>query len=411
MIWTDIRKEDRMAEVIWTVEGRRFRNAEEYQAALRDKELIDSITDNLKLDNPKDVETLYHKLKEGHYTFESIVGRQFDDNVYELYQRIKREEEQVKEEKAARKEKRKQQIQKLEKLVTSSHKRQQSGSKTKLEDFDKNMQEQIIEILKKKERKRRILVAVCIFLCIISFGYLGAYYQVSAKSAREFEELSALKEAGARGANSSSKKVEIHLTDKDTALPDILPEYEIIHQKNQKLIGWVKIDDTIIDYPVMQTVNNEYYLDHNFNQEEDKNGCIFLDYQCDVVKGCDNMILYGHHMKSGKMFGTLNKYSEEAYYEEHPVIQFDTIYEKGKYQVMYVFRSKVYSEEDVTFKYYQFINAASEMEFNSYLNEMAELSLYDTGVTASYGDKLLTLSTCDYQEKKGRFVVVAKKIG
>lgn len=404
------RKEDRMAEVIWTVEGRRFRNAEEYEAALRDKELIDSITGSLKLDNPKDVETLYYKLKEGHYTFESIVGRQFDDNVYELYQRIKRQKEQAKEEKAARKEKRRQQIQKLETMVTPSRKQQKSENKKKLEDFDKDMQEQIIEILKKKERKRRILMAVCLFLCIISFGYLGAYYQVSAKSAREFEELSALKEAGARGANSGNKKVEIHLTDKDMSVPDILPEYEKIHQKNQKLIGWVKIDDTIIDYPVMQTVNNEYYLNHNFNQEEDRNGCIFMDYQCDVVKGCDNIILYGHHMKSGKMFGTLNKYSEEAYYEEHPIIQFDTIYEKGKYQVMYVFRSKVYSEEDVTFKYYQFINAASEMEFNSYLNEMAELSLYDTGITASYGDKLLTLSTCDYQEKKGRFVVVAKKI-
>lgn len=400
-----------MAEVKWTVEGRRFRNAEEYQAALRDKELIDSITGSLTLDNPKDIEILYQKLKEGHYTFESIVGRQFDDNIYELYQRIRQEEKQAEEMKAARKQKRKQQIQKLENIITLSKKSQKLENKTKLEDFDKNMQEQIIEILRKKEKKRKILVAVCLFLCIVSFGYLGAYYQVSAKSAREFEELSALKKAGAWGINSGNKKVEVHLTDKDTSVPDILPEYEKIHQKNQKLIGWVKIDDTIIDYPVMQTVNNEYYLDHNFNQEEDRNGCIFMDYQCDVIKGCDNMILYGHHMKSGKMFGTLNKYSEKAYYEEHPMIQFDTIYEKGKYQVMYVFRSKVYSEEDVTFKYYQFINAASEMEFNSYLNEMAALSLYDTEVTASYGDKLLTLSTCDYQEKKGRFVVVAKKIG
>ncbi len=400
-----------MAEVKWTVEGRRFRNAEEYQAALRDKELIDSITGSLTLDNPKDIEILYQKLKEGHYTFESIVGRQFDDNIYELYQRIRQEEKQAEEVKAARKQKRKQQIQKLENIITLSKKSQKLENKTKLEDFDKNMQEQIIEILRKKEKKRKILVAVCLFLCIVSFGYLGAYYQVSAKSAREFEELSALKKAGAWGVSSNNKKVEVHLTDKDTSVPDILPEYEKIHQKNQKLIGWVKIDDTIIDYPVMQTVNNEYYLDHNFNQEEDRNGCIFMDYQCDVIKGCDNMILYGHHMKSGKMFGTLNKYSEKAYYEEHPIIQFDTIYEKGKYQVMYVFRSKVYSEEDVTFKYYQFINAASEMEFNSYLNEMAALSLYDTEVTASYGDKLLTLSTCDYQEKKGRFVVVAKKIG
>lgn len=160
----------------------------------------------------------------------------------------------------------------------------------------------------------------------------------------------------------------------------------------------------------MQTVNNEYYLNHNFNQEEDRNGCIFMDYQCDVVEGCDNMILYGHHMQSGKMFGTLNKYSNENYYKEHPKIQFDTIYEKGQYEVMYVFRSKVYSEEEITFKYYQFINAGSEQEFNSYMNEMAALSLYDTGVTAVYGDQLLTLSTCDYQESGGRFVVVAKRV-
>ena len=399
-----------MAEIKWTVEGRRFRNAEEYQAALRDKERIDSITGNLRLDHPKDIETLYLKLKKEQYTFESIVGRQFDDNIYELYQKIKREEKNAEEEKAARKEKRKQQIQKIEKYVKPSKKQKEPEGRARLEDFDKNMQAQIMAVLRKKERKRRILTAVCIFLCIVSFGYLGAYYQVSAKSAREFEELTALKEAGAQSAYSGSKKVEIHLTDEDTTVPDILPEYEKIHQKNQKLIGWVKIDDTIIDYPVMQTVNNEYYLDHNFNQEEDRNGCIFMDYQCDVIKGCDNIILYGHHMKSGKMFGTLNKYSSQSYYEEHPTIQFDTIYEKGTYQVMYVFRSKVYSEEDVNFKYYQFINAVSEMEFNSYLNEMAALSLYDTGVTAGYGDKLLTLSTCDYQEKKGRFVVVAKKI-
>ncbi|MDE5700623.1 MAG: class B sortase [Lachnospiraceae bacterium] len=395
-----------MAEIKWTVEGRRFRNAGEYQAALRDKQLIDSITGSLNLDNPKDIEKLYLELKKGKYTFETAVGRQFDDNIYELYQRIRTEEREREKEKTARKEKRRQQAEKLKNLPKSSKKQNKPEGRARLEDFDKDMQRQIVAVLRKKERKRKMLIAGCLFMCIISFGYLGAYYQVSAKSAREFEELSALKEAGASG----TREVRIHLTDDTVETPDILPEYELIHQKNQRLIGWVKIDDTIVDYPVMQTVNNEYYLDHNFNQEEDRNGCIFMDYQCDVVKGCDNIILYGHHMKSGKMFGTLNKYSKESYYEAHPVIQFDTIYEKGTYQVMYVFRSKVYSEEEVTFKYYQFINAASEKEFNSAMNEMAALSLYDTGVTAAYGDKLLTLSTCDYQEKEGRFVVVAKKI-
>ena len=399
-----------MAELQWTVEGKRFRDAEEYEAALRDKQLIDSITGSLKLDNPKDIETLYLELKNGKYAFESAVGRQFDDNIFELYQRIKETERKQQEEKKARKEKRRQQLEMLKKVPKVSKQSNKAENKTKLEDFDMEMQRQIVEILKKKERKRKILIAACLFMCIISFGYLGAYYQVSAKSAREFEELSAMKEAGALKGTSNKNKVKINLVEDEIVIPDILPEYELIHQKNQKLIGWVKIDNTIIDYPVMQTVNNEYYLDHNFNQEEARNGCIFMDYQCDVIKGCDNIILYGHHMKSGKMFGTLNKYSKQSYYEEHPTIQFDTIYEKGTYQVMYVFRSKVYSEEEVTFKYYQFINAASAMEFDSAMNEMAALSLYDTGVTAAYGDKLLTLSTCDYQEKKGRFVVVAKKI-
>ena len=399
-----------MAELQWTVGGKRFRDAEEYEAALRDKQLIDSITGSLKLDNPKDIETLYLELKNGKYAFESAVGRQFDDNIFELYQRIKETERKQQEEKKARKEKRRQQLEMLKKVPKVSKQSNKAENKTKLEDFDMEMQRQIVEILKKKERKRKILIAACLFMCIISFGYLGAYYQVSAKSAKEFEELSAMKEAGALKGTSNKNKVKINLVEDEIVIPDILPEYELIHQKNQKLIGWVKIDNTIIDYPVMQTVNNEYYLDHNFNQEEDRNGCIFMDYQCDVIKGCDNIILYGHHMKSGKMFGTLNKYSKQSYYEEHPTIQFDTIYEKGTYQVMYVFRSKVYSEEEVTFKYYQFINAASEMEFDSAMNEMAALSLYDTGVTAAYGDKLLTLSTCDYQEKKGRFVVVAKKI-
>ena len=115
-------------------------------------------------------------------------------------------------------------------------------------------------------------------------------------------------------------------------------------------------------------------------------------------------------MKSGNMFGNLQKYAKESYGKKHAVITFDTIYEKAQYQVMYVFRSQVYNEDDIVFKYYQFIEANSETEFNSYMQEMSELSLYDTGVTAEFGDSLLTLSTCDSSQTDGRFVVVAKRI-
>ena len=190
----------------------------------------------------------------------------------------------------------------------------------------------------------------------------------------------------------------------------VLEKYKKLFSQNKSLIGWIKIDDTNIDYPVMQTVNNEYYLDHNYNQQYDKNGSIFLDKDCDITNPGCNMIIYGHHMKSGKMFGHLQKYSSKEYYEQHPVIQFDTIYEEGRYQIMYVFRSRIYNEDEIVFKYYQFFEASTPEEFDSHMNEMAKLSLYDTGIRANYGDKLITLSTCDNSEQDGRFVVVAKKI-
>ena len=160
----------------------------------------------------------------------------------------------------------------------------------------------------------------------------------------------------------------------------------------------------------MQSDNEEYYLNHNYNQEKDKNGSIFMDTKCDAMTPSTNLIIYGHNMRSGEMFGKLSNYEDEEYYKKHKRIIFDTIYQEGKYEVMYAFRSKLYEEAEIVFKYYQFIEASSEEEFNSNMKAMAEISLYDTGVTASYGDQLLTLSTCDNNEKNGRFVVVAKRI-
>ena len=241
-------------------------------------------------------------------------------------------------------------------------------------------------------RKKRIKRLSCLFF-LLAFLVAGYFvyrsYQNDKEQEVRFDQLEEIEE-----------ERDLHPVSR------ILPEEE----KNSDWIGWLKIKDTSISYPIMQRKGDgEYYLHRDFDGSDSFYGTPFLDFRCTIDS--DNCIIYGHNINGGKMFGALHAYSSESYYKEHPYIQFDTIYEKGTYQVMYVFRSKVYSEEDVTFKYYQFINAASEMEFNSYLNEMAALSLYDTGVTAAYGDKLLTLSTCDYQEKKGRFVVVAKKIG
>ena len=275
--------------------------------------------------------------------------------------------------------------------------------------MDQKLKNEVIKEIKRQQRNRNILVVSLLIVGLLSIGYFVKYYHETIRTERETNKWSELKESDLN-TSLSVKPVVRRNYEEDIVIPDILDEYKILYNKNKSLIGWIKIADTNIDYPVMQTVNNDYYLKHKFEQDEDKNGCIFLDKDCDVIRGNTNFIIYGHHMKSGKMFGGLSKYANQDYYEEHKTVTFDTIYEKGTYEVMYAFRSRLYNSDEIVFKYYQFIDANSEEEFNSAMEEMAEMSLIDTGVTAHYGDQLLTLSTCDYQENNGRFAVVCRKI-
>ena len=397
-----------MAADSLTVSGRRFRTRADYEAALRDQKKIDTIRSQINLNDPGQLYELFGKLQSGAYRFETQVGTDFDDEIYEKIENLKKQgttaesphkSTKVHTGKAAKKDSSKKQDKKVKK----------SRQTPNFAEYDKDMQKQILAELKKQEKRRRWIVVIASLVAAASLGYFGVYYFFSIRTNMEYEQLAELKGSDILGKSSQQKDTRlVHRTTFD--LPDVLDEYKTLYEKNKKLIGWLKIDDTIIDYPVMQTSDNEYYLDHNFNQEYDKNGSLFLDCDCSVYPQSTNLIIYGHHMKSGQMFGQLQKYAKESYGEKHSVIQFDSIYEKAEYQVMYVFRSQVYNEDDLVFKYYQFINANSEEEFNSYMKEMQAMSLYDTGVTANYGDSLLTLSTCDHSQTDGRFVVVAKRI-
>ncbi len=422
-----------------TVAGIRFRTRADYEAALRDQKKIDAIKAKVDFDNPRQVYRLYAELQSGSYRFETQVGNNFDDEIDEKVEDLKRQgippdsagstvrKDEKKGKPFGKSNKRHEKQTELTagKKGNAVHapadararasgppKRDNEGKRiskrTRLEDYDEEMQQQILAVLKKKERLRKLLVIAASLVAVGCFTYFGVYYYFSARTNAEYTELAALK--GSDTLVTNQKKNEFSLHKQTIKMPDVLDEYKTLYEKNKKLIGWLKIDDTIIDYPVMQTGDNEYYLDHNFNQEYDKNGSLFLDYNCNIYPRSTNLIIYGHHMKSGQMFGQLQKYAKESYGEKHSIIQFDSIYEEATYQVMYVFRSQVYNEDEFVFKYYQFIDANSEEEFNSYMEEMAELSLYDTGVTASYGDSLLTLSTCDHSQTDGRFVVVAKRI-
>ena len=406
------------------VAGRRFRTEADYKAALRDQTKIEQIKAQVNMNQPGEVITLYTDMQTGQYRFETAVGNDFDDEIYELAQDYKRQgydkDSRLPEGKKSLKNKKT--VSKQSKAASAGKAKgigkAKGGSKgsnhknepVSLDAYDKDMQKVILSELKKRENRRRLMLILCSVVAVACFAYFGVYSYFADRTESSYANLSNLKGNTALAVGNSAG-VTIHYTTEEEEIElKILEEYQTLYNKNKSLIGWLKIDDTNIDYPVMQTVNNEYYLDHNYSQEYDRNGSLFLDKACDVVHRNTNLIIYGHHMKSGKMFGNLNKYSSEDYCKKHSTIQFDTIYEKGTYEVMYVFRSKIYNEDEVVFKYYQFLDAASEKEFISNMQEMAALSLYDTGVTASYGDELLTLSTCDNAEADGRFVVVAKKI-
>ena len=280
---------------------------------------------------------------------------------------------------------------------------------SRLQDIeDEKLKAAVIRELERREKRRKRLIALCVVVASCCIGYFSVYTYMNRKTQNESAEWAKRKEESKKKEPEKKKEPVIHKTGK-TEVPDVLPEYEDLYKINKRLIGWIKIADTDIDYPVMQTVDNEYYLDHDFGQNYDKNGCIFMDKDCDVIDRSTNLIVYGHHMKSGAMFGHLDKYTDESFYQEHQTFQFDTIYEKGTYQVAYAFPAKVLAEDEIAFKYYQFIDANSEDEFNSNMMAMAEL--YDTGITPVYGDELVTLSTCDRsQGSEGRFVVVGVRI-
>ena len=161
----------------------------------------------------------------------------------------------------------------------------------------------------------------------------------------------------------------------------------------------------------MQTVDNpNYYLKRGFDKEYSSYGCPYVQEDCDVLKPSDNLVIYGHHMNNGSMFADFEKFKDEDFWRGHKTIAFNTLTEKNEYEILAVFKTVVYTDSPEAFKYYRFTDAQSPEEFDAYIDKCKELSLYDTGVSAEYGDKLITLSTCEYSRTNGRLVVVAKKV-
>ena len=183
-------------------------------------------------------------------------------------------------------------------------------------------------------------------------------------------------------------------------------KYGALYEQNNDFVGWIQIDGTNINYPVMQTPDNpDYYLKHSFEKTWSDYGVPYLDEAC-VIGQSNNLVIYGHHMSNGSMFCDLELYSDPAFCMDHPVIRFDTLTSFGEYEVIAVFR---YNTNQETFRYDREVNM-DEGRFSWFIEQVHARELFSTGKDASFGDQLLTLSTCEYTYKNGRLVVVARKV-
>lgn len=226
--------------------------------------------------------------------------------------------------------------------------------------------ENLKHMVKKQQKKRRwhniigiiLIVTGLLFLGILAYGEWKGYL-----SARKVKKLQEQKNAAYNGT--------------DIPLSDMLPEYRKMYETNSDLAGWIVIDGTDINYPVVQSkVYQEFYLDHNFDGEEDDAGSIFADARNDLLLPDDNIIIYGHNMKDGSMFGTLQYYLDKDYYDKHSTLSFDTLRKHGTYKIAAVGLSKISEESDGAFKYYDFINADSKKEFKKYVENIKKLEAY-----------------------------------
>lgn len=191
----------------------------------------------------------------------------------------------------------------------------------------------------------------------------------------------------------------------------VQPTSRNLYLENSDMVGWIQIEDTNIDYPVMQTPTDPtYYLKHDFEKNYTDYGCPFMQADCDAFCPTDNMIIYGHNMKDGSMFADLAKYRSKDFWQAHKTVWLDTKLGSYAYEIFAVIHTTVQADATDAFPFYRFVDAAAPEDFTAYVSACKARALYDTGISAEYGDKLLTLSTCDNITDNGRWLVIGKRI-
>lgn len=263
---------------------------------------------------------------------------------------------------------------------------------------------------------------ICVFAAVfvVSAGMLIWYMVDSKTQSDHYNDLSALVQQARPvlpqqdpdNPSSADTPVQypwITINDPETGEPvEVLPDFAQLYTMNNDLVGWIRIPGTKIDYPVMQTPEQtDFYLRRDFDKKKNTHGCIYAKEECDLSLS-DNVTIYGHYMRNGSMFAGLGKYKKKNFWQDNKYILLDTLTQRRTYEIFAVFVTT--ASQGQGFQYHTFIQADTQQQYDEFVAQCKALSLYATGITPQYGEKLITLSTCDKDLVNGRLVVVARLV-
>ena len=275
--------------------------------------------------------------------------------------------------------------------------------------------------MKKKKKKYKIIYTSILIIAVLLIGVLAfAIYKLNTeyipqqKEAQRYEELRDIlhnsEETVGGGEEDSSEEPQ---TLETTSKGEVIRVYSLkeLFDMNSDMVGWLTVPDTRIDYPVMHTPNDvEYYLHTDFDGYYSFSGCLFVGDNCDIDS--DVFVIYGHNMNNGSMFGEIDLYSYQNYFEEHRDVIFRTRDGTRLYKVFAAFPTKVYDKDDEIegFRYYNSVGDKTKAEYEKTVKEICDLSVVSSDDVPAYPAQIVYLSTCAYHEENGRFVIAAYRI-
>jgi len=363
-----------------------FKSYSEYKDGLDDVKKIKYISDEVDINEPGVALRLYTLIRQKDIKFKSVIGED-----YLLY---------------------------LSDLVADDYK---ELSVSDLAKYDLPQSNKV----RKYAGIACIVIAVISFLCFAGLEYMDVLKTRQLAKMKEEKDISRVAQYIADVINGNEEEESSFVTDeiyaaenevKEQQKPEkkkeVLPEYRDLVANNPDFVGWIVIDGTRIDNPVVQSSEEdpEFYLNKDTNGNKDSNGSIFMDARNNFEKRDQNIIIYGHNMKSGLMFGDLKLYTDMDFYLSHKYIEFNTLYEKNRYEIVAVCLYEVPYQDENVFRYYDFLNAGTEEEFNQFAANITQANIIGEAVNITMDDELLTVSTCNSYTEDGRLYLVAKKV-